>query len=88
MIYMEDNMPEKKYICKDQDGNILDLIDKMSEEELSESPLFTHCLAVVKVGDCEPQQRFPAYFETPWLHKVFPIDNMSSGIYCSLHTTG
>ena len=51
VIYMEDNMPEKKYICKDQDGNILDLIDKMSEEELSESPLFTHCLAVVKVGD-------------------------------------
>ena len=44
-------MPEKNYICKDQDGNTLVLIEKMSEEELSESPLFTHCLAVVKVGD-------------------------------------
>ena len=44
-------MTEKDYICKDQDGNILLLIEKMSEKELSESPLFTHCLAVVKVGD-------------------------------------
>ena len=44
-------MPEKDYICKDQDGNKLLLIEKMSEAELSESPLFTHCLAVVKVGD-------------------------------------
>ena len=44
-------MTEKNYICKDQDGNILVLIEKMSEEALSESPLFTHCLAVVKVGD-------------------------------------
>ena len=43
-------MPEKDYICRDQDGNILVMIEKMSEEELSESPLFTHCLAVVKVG--------------------------------------
>ena len=49
--YMEDSMMENDYICKDQDGNVLVLIDKMSEEELSESPLFTHCLAVVKVGD-------------------------------------
>ena len=44
-------MTEKDYICKDQDGNILVSIEKMSEKELSESPLFTHCLAVVKVGD-------------------------------------
>lgn len=44
-------MPEKNIICKDQDGNILVSVEKMSEEELSESPLFTHCLAVVKVGD-------------------------------------
>ena len=49
--YMEDSMTENDYICKDQDGNVLVLIDKMSEKELSESPLFTHCLAVVKVGD-------------------------------------
>ena len=48
---MEDNMTEKNYICKDQDGNILVSIEKISEEELSESSLFTHCLAVVKVGD-------------------------------------
>ena len=44
-------MTEKDYICKDQDGNILVSIEKMSEEELSDSPLFTHCLAVVKVGN-------------------------------------
>ena len=44
-------MPEKNYICKDQDGNILVMIEKMSEAVLSESLLFTHCLAVVKVGD-------------------------------------
>ena len=44
-------MPGKNYICKDQDGNILVSIEKMSEEELSDSPLFTHCLAVVKVGN-------------------------------------
>ena len=44
-------MTEKDYICKDQDGNILVSIEKMSEKELSESSLFTHCLAVVKVGD-------------------------------------
>ena len=44
-------MPEKNYICKDQDGNTLVSIEKMREEELSESTLFTHCLAVVKVGD-------------------------------------
>ena len=44
-------MTEKKFICKDQDGNALIAIEKMSEEELSKSSLFTHCLAVVKVGD-------------------------------------
>ena len=41
----------ENYICKDQAGNTLVSIDKMSEEELCESPLYTHCLAVVKVGD-------------------------------------
>jgi len=44
-------MPKKNYTCKDQDGNILVSIEKMSEADLSASPLFTHCLAVVKVGD-------------------------------------
>ena len=48
---MEYDMTEKDYICKDQDGNILVAIEKMSEDELSASPLLTHCLAVVKVGD-------------------------------------
>ena len=42
---------DENYICKDQDGNILVSIENMSEEELSADPLFTHCLAVVKVGD-------------------------------------
>ena len=51
MMKIEHNKPEKNYICRDQDGNILVLIDKTSEEELSESPLFTHRLAVVKVGE-------------------------------------
>lgn len=40
-----------KYICKDQDGNLLISIDDINEKELSQDPLFTHCLAVVKVGD-------------------------------------
>ena len=48
---MEDNIMEENYICKDEKGNILASIEKMSEEELSSSPLLTHCLAVVKVGD-------------------------------------
>ena len=37
-------------ICKDQDGNTLISIDHMDEAALSRDPLFTHCLAVVKVG--------------------------------------
>lgn len=48
---MEDNIMEENYICKDEKGNILASIEKISEEELSASPLLTHCLAVVKVGD-------------------------------------
>ena len=43
-------MEYKDYICKDPDGNILVSIDDMNEEALSNDPLFTHCLAVVKVG--------------------------------------
>lgn len=43
-------MMNDKYICKDQDGNLLISIDDIDEEELSKDPLFTHCLAVVKVG--------------------------------------
>ena len=44
-------MENKDFICKDQDGNILISIEGMNEEALSKDPLFTHCLAVVKVGD-------------------------------------
>ena len=35
---------------KDQDGNVLISIDQMDEAALSRDPLFTHCLAVIKVG--------------------------------------
>lgn len=44
-------MDNENYICKDQDGNILVSVDNIDEEELSKNPKFTHCLAVVKVGD-------------------------------------
>ena len=44
-------MENKDFICKDQDGNILISIEGMNEEALTKDPLFTHCLAVVKVGD-------------------------------------
>ena len=44
-------MTNDKYICKDQDGNLLISIDDIDEEELSKDPLFTHCLAVVKTGN-------------------------------------
>ncbi len=36
---------------KDQDGNILISVDQTDEAALSRDPLFTHCLAVVKVGN-------------------------------------
>ena len=45
------NMEYDNYICKDPDGNLLISIDHMDEADLSRDPLFTHCLAVVKVGD-------------------------------------
>ena len=44
-------MDHENYICKDQDGNLLLSIEDISEEDLSKDPLFTHCLAVVKVGN-------------------------------------
>ena len=44
-------MENGKYICKDQDGNLLVSIDETDEKTLSKDPLFTHCLAVVKVGN-------------------------------------
>ena len=44
-------MTNDKYICKDQDGNLLISIDDIDEEELSKDPLLTHCLAVVKAGN-------------------------------------
>ena len=44
-------MENGKYICRDQDGNLLVSIDKVDEETLSKDPRFTHCLAVVKIGN-------------------------------------
>ena len=44
-------MDNANYICQDQDGNILLSVENMNEVELSVSPLFTHCLAVIKVGN-------------------------------------
>ena len=44
-------MVNGKYICKDQDGNLLISIDEVDEEALSKEPRFTHCLAVIKVGN-------------------------------------
>ena len=41
----------ENWICKDQDGNLLLSVEQMDEAELSKDPLFTHCLAVVKVGN-------------------------------------
>lgn len=38
------------YICKDNDGNIFISIEDINEMLLSENPLLTHCLAVVKIG--------------------------------------
>ena len=43
-------MEYENCICKDQDGNILISVEQMDEAALSADPLFTHCLAVVKVG--------------------------------------
>ena len=45
------NMEHENYICKDQDGNLLLSIETIDEDELSMNPMFTHCLAVVKVGN-------------------------------------
>ena len=44
-------MKDKEYICKDHEGNILLSVDSIDEFRLNESPLLTHCLAVVKTGN-------------------------------------
>ena len=44
-------MEYENIIAKDQDGNILISIDQMDEAALSRDPRFTHCLAVIKVGN-------------------------------------
>ena len=44
-------MEEKDYICRDRDGNVLLSVEQTDVTALSGDPLFTHCLAVVKVGD-------------------------------------
>lgn len=39
------------YICKDADENVFISMESTDEVLLSENPLLTHCLAVVKIGD-------------------------------------
>lgn len=39
------------YICKDDDGNVFISLENTDEMQLSENPLLTHCLAVVKIED-------------------------------------
>lgn len=38
------------YICEDSDGNAFISFERTNEAELSENPLLTHCLAVVKIN--------------------------------------
>ncbi len=40
-----------EYISIDQDGNLLESIDNISESELMNLPTYTHCLAIVKLND-------------------------------------
>ncbi len=41
----------ESFICKDCDGNILISIEQIDEPKLSKSPLLTHCLAIIKMGN-------------------------------------
>lgn len=41
----------ESYICKDHDGNVFISFEHTDEAKLSEDPLLTHCLAVVKTGN-------------------------------------
>lgn len=45
------NTKPDSYICKDPDGNIFISFEQADENTLSMNPLFTHCLAVIKIGD-------------------------------------
>ena len=38
------------YICEDSNGNAFVSFERTNEAELSENPLLTHCLAVVKIN--------------------------------------
>ena len=42
---------ENEYICKDYDGNIFISMENIDEYELKNKKEFTHCLAVVKIGN-------------------------------------
>lgn len=44
-------MKKLNCICEDQDGNIFLSFDSIAEVDLSQKPEFTHCLAVVKIGN-------------------------------------
>ena len=45
------NISYASYICKDDNGNVFISVENIDEVVLSENPLLTHCLAVVKIGD-------------------------------------
>lgn len=44
------NTEYESFICKDCGGNVLISIEQTDETRLSQNPLLTHCLAIVKVG--------------------------------------
>ena len=45
------NSEYKDCICTDAEGNVFISFEKTPEAALSENPLLTHCLAVVRVGE-------------------------------------
>ena len=45
------NREYENYICEDTEGNVLISLEYSDEAQLSENPLLTHCLAVVKIGN-------------------------------------
>lgn len=45
------NISYDSYICKDDVGNVLISIENIDEDLLSQNPLLTHCLAIVKIGN-------------------------------------
>ena len=44
-------MESDDFLCRDEKGNLLLAVEPIEEDALAKDPHFTHCLAVVKVGD-------------------------------------